>query len=125
MNEKKPNPPTDPRDGFTPGPWRERIGADFGKPWAMHIEGDGICVGTAYGRSHAECASNARLIASAPTLLADNERQAKVIEAMRGALDEARRELGNYKRDSLGGVNSSTVAAIESIDAALAMESQK
>ena len=82
MSETTPNPPTDPRDGFTPGPWEpfNDYAPGVMTPWDVIAPGPCITIARNVGEA------NARLIAAAPTLLADNERQARVIEAMREAL---------------------------------------
>lgn len=119
MSETKPNPPTDPRDGFTPGPWRvdDRLPVPVGDDSCLDVRNDsGWAVATAWGNSFGETTANASLIASAPTLLADNERQAKAIEAMREALRDARERLEVFDHGQ---------DLMPAIDAALALAGQK
>lgn len=108
---------TDPRDGFTPGPWEpfNDYAPGVMTPWDVIAPGPCITIARNVGEA------NAHLIASAPALLADNERQAKVIEAMVKALRRARNTILSYP----GYISESEQDVLTSIDAALSLADQK
>ena len=126
MSETTPNPPTDPRDGFTPGPWRvdDRLPVPVGDDSCLDVRNDsGWAVATAWGNSFGETTANARLIASAPTLLADNERLRKRVADLEEMLDEADDEL--WLTYPNGETNTPAANLRERIRAALALAGHK
>ncbi len=73
--------------GFTPGPWRTSHGVVLVGP------GGGTTIARAYDRGDKkgeEHLANARLIAAAPDLLAENERLRELLERAANALDPIR-----------------------------------
>ncbi len=68
-------PATNPTASFTPGPWTLHTGSQTGNVWIENEDGDKSIIAPAYAFGHAamkdnEAMANARLIASAPDLLA-------------------------------------------------------
>lgn len=119
MSETTPNPPTDPRDGFTPGPWEpfNDYAPGVMTPWDVIAPGPCITIARNVGEA------NARLIASAPTLLADNERLRKRVADLEEMLDEADDEL--WLTYPNGETNTPAANLRERIRAALALAGQK
>jgi len=55
------------------GPWEARKVATVTNGYHDIVAADGTQIGRVYGANDAECVANARLIASAPTLLAERD----------------------------------------------------
>ena len=126
MSETTPNPPTDPRDGFTPGPWR----AEFN----TYRENGSLTITDSYihspegARMFLDCDPEqaSRIVDGMnerTTLLADNERLRKRVADLEEMLDEADDEL--WLTYPNGETNTPAANLRERIRAALALAGQK